>query len=114
MVTRDATRFRFPRAIVVKAMPAERTTPHRGLPVGPNPFAKGKRKGNIRSPAKDWRIRGAPKNDAIAEDKVAAITPASMRKEKRATFVHGPIITPHNFTGQNACKDKCHPEVDNN
>ena len=53
MVTTDATRFRFPRPIVVKAIPAERITPHRGLPVGPNPLAKGKRKGKIRSLAKD-------------------------------------------------------------
>ena len=53
--------------------------------MGPHPFAKGTRKVNTRSFAMDWRMRGAPRNDAMAEDIVAAMTPTFTSHPARAT-----------------------------
>ena len=71
--------------MVANAIPAESKTPLRGLPAGPYPLAKGNKNGKIRSPDKDCKIRGAPRKDAIAEDNVAAITPALIRNSTAAT-----------------------------
>ena len=40
----------------------------------------------MRSAANDCRMRGAPRKDAMAEDRVAAITPAVIRKPNKATL----------------------------
>ena len=50
-------------------------------------MAKGVRKGKMRSPDMDWRMRGAPRKEAMAEERVAAMTPASISTSKRATFL---------------------------
>ncbi len=85
METTGAITFKFPSPMVVKARPAESNTPLRGFWALPAPLAKGSKNGKIRSPDNACKIRGAPKNDAIAEDKVAAITPALMRNSTAAT-----------------------------
>ena len=51
---------------------------------------KGKRKGKIRSPAMDCRMRGAPRNEAMAEDRVAAMTPMLTSKPVYATCFMAP------------------------
>ena len=71
--------------MVAMAIPPASSTPLLGLLVAPSPFAKGRRKGKIRSEAKDCKILGAPKKDAMAEERVAAITPAVTRKPNEAT-----------------------------
>ena len=71
--------------MVAKAIPAESKTPLRGFPVEPYPLAKGSKKGKIRSADRDCKIRGAPRKDAMAEDRVAAMTPALMKNSTAAT-----------------------------
>ena len=53
MDTTRAITFRFPKAMTLKAITAVRITPRLGFPFGPDPSEKGRRKGNIRSPARD-------------------------------------------------------------
>ena len=77
MDTIGAIRFNLPIAIVHNAIDPDSRTPRRGLSDAPTPFAKGFKTGNMRSPESDWRIRGAPRKDAMAEDNVAAITPGN-------------------------------------
>ncbi len=62
---------------VATAMTSDSNTPRRGLLDSPYPLANDFRMGNTRSAASDCRIRGAPRNDASAEESVAAKTPAS-------------------------------------
>jgi len=76
--------------MVAWAIQAASKTPRLGFQVGPEPFANTARKGKVRSPANDCRMRGAPRKEAIAEDKVAAITPAVTRKSIKATFFMAP------------------------
>ena len=78
MDTTGAIRFRFPSEMVRTAMPPESRTPRRGFEVAPVPLAKGLSKEKMRSAARDWRMRGAPRNEAMADDRVAAMTPASI------------------------------------
>ncbi len=85
MDTMGAIRFNLPMAIVHNAIVPEKRTPRRGLSDAPTPFAKGFKNGNMRSPDKDWSMRGAPKKEAMAEDSVAAITPATIKKSTTAT-----------------------------
>ena len=83
-------RLRLPMAATVKAMTRDNQTPLRGLLAGPSPLAKGFKTLNIRSLARDWRIRGAPRKDAMAEERVAAITPALIKGLNRATDFMAP------------------------
>ena len=80
-----AMTFRFPSPMVKMAIPAASSTPLLGFLVAPSPLAKGRRKGKIRSDARDCKILGAPKKDAMADESVAAMTPADIRKPKIAT-----------------------------
>ena len=69
-----------------QAPPApERRIPRLGFREGPSPFAKKSRNGKIRSLARDWRIRGAPIKEAMAEERVAAMTPAHTNESMAAT-----------------------------
>ena len=54
--------------------------------------AKGVRTENMRSAARDCRMRGAPIKEAMAEERVAAMTPASMKKPHRGNLFHGTVI----------------------
>ena len=85
METTGAMMFNLPSPMVAKAIAADSKTPRRGLPAAPYPLANNSRKGKIRSPERDCKILGAPRKDAMAEDRVAAITPARMRNSTTAT-----------------------------
>jgi hypothetical protein len=65
-------------AATASAMASVGSTACRGLPDGPLPAANGARNGNTPSFASDCRMRGAPRNDASADDSVAAMTPTSI------------------------------------
>ena len=96
--------FNFPNAIVAKAIPAESKTPLRGFWVVPDPLAKGSKNGNIRSPDNDCKIRGAPRKDAIADDRVAAITPALIRNATAETRFMDPYSLIKVSAGKAAAK----------
>ena len=85
METTGAMMLSLPRPMVAKAIVVESRTPRRGLLPSPCPLAKGSKKEKMRSADKDCKMRGAPKNDAMAEERVAAITPAVIRKSTDAT-----------------------------
>ncbi len=90
--------------MVAKAIPAESNTPLRGFWPVPVTLAKGNKNGKIRSADNDCRIRGAPKNDAIAEDSVAAITPALIRNSTAATRFMDPYSRINTSAGSVAAK----------
>ena len=90
MDTTGAITFKSPIAMVARAIPPESRTPRRGFPYAPYPFAKGRRKGNMRSSERDCRMRGAPRKEAMADERVAAKTPALMRDPRRATSFMAP------------------------
>ena len=76
METTPAIKSSWPMKTLAPAMPKESSVPRRGLPDGPWPLAKETRKGTILSEARDFKILGAPRNEAMAEDRVAETTPA--------------------------------------
>ena len=65
-----------PSETVTRAIPIVSSVARRGLLPLPSPFANGPMRGYTRSDAIDWRILGAPRNDAMADDRVAEITPS--------------------------------------
>ena len=84
METTGAIIFKLPRPTVVKAITAESRTALRGLFVCPCPLANSRMNGTILSDARDCSTRGPPRNEAMAEDSAAAMTPAVIRKGKSA------------------------------
>jgi len=71
---------------VITAIQAASRTPLLGFWVTPTPLAKGFKTVKILSLAIDCKILGAPKKDAMAEESVAAITPAVISHGIRETF----------------------------
>jgi len=83
-------RFNCPRETVMTAMIPESKTPLLGLFETPEPFENGSRTLKILSLAMDCKIRGDPKKEAMADESVAAITPAVMSPGIRDTFFIAP------------------------
>ena len=79
------------RCISVPTIAVDSSTPRRGLFPDPCPTEKAFRNGNTRSLARDWRIRGAPRYDARADDSVAAMTPMSMKAGTEETVPKIPV-----------------------
>ena len=77
--------LRSPTTIVKTAISPVSTTARRGLPLPGSTTANGPSPVNSRSLASACRIRGAPRNDASAEDRVADRTPATMSHPTLAT-----------------------------
>ena len=83
--TTEAMVFRSPTMIVTTAIRPVSTTARRGFAVAASTTAKGPSPLNNRSLASACRIRGAPRNEASADDRVADSTPAPMS--------HGTVAT---------------------
>mgnify|MGYP003719175897 CR=1 FL=1 len=83
--TTDAMALRSPTTIVKTAITPVSITARRGLPVPASTAANGPNPLNSRSLASACRIRGAPRNDASADDRVADSTPAPMSHGTLAT-----------------------------
>ena len=75
-----ATRLSWPSIITPRANAQVSRTARRGLLVVPEPLAKGMSSGKILSAERDCRMRGPPRKEAMAEERVAAMTPASIKK----------------------------------
>ena len=101
--TIGAITFRLPSMMVASAMPALSRMPRRGFSDGPCPLASGVKKRKILSPASDCRMRGAPRNEAIAEDRVAAKTPASISHGTTGDATHCFVVCGE-FGGRYSCR----------
>ena len=80
-------------AIVASAMHRREQHPAPRIGRGPDDLREGRRAaGTCRSAASDCRMRGAPRNEASADDSVAAITPASTSQGRRGDEPHGAVV----------------------
>ena len=85
MATMGAMASTPPRLTTNSAMARVSSTPRRGLPSSPCPFAKGRAAGKMSSAASACRMRGAPMNEASADDNVAATMPTVISTGSQAT-----------------------------
>ena len=113
MDTTGAITFRLPSAMVAhgdhQARAARRAG---GWPWARPPWRTGSRNGKTRSPASDCRMRGAPRNEAMAEDRVAAMTPASISHAQRGHPLHGAVVGDQDAARQHAGEHHRRREVD--